>query len=167
MSAGFPCTWAFHTLGRELLSEKLSEGDLHFDAYLLVINVVTVGRSRGFFNAWNIRADRLAYLTCRCDFCHLGLGEVAVAQGFISQEGVSLWSWALIFIWTVGASGFPLSSSFPVSSGETFLQTGLLCWTASSQPLHLGVPGTLRPLLWSIYLHSRGDFYQACAVINL
>ena len=42
----------------------------------------------------------------------------------------------------------PLSSSFPVSSGEIFLQTGLLCWTASSQPLHVGVPGTLRPLLY-------------------
>lgn len=51
MSAGFPCTQAFHTFGRELLSEKLSEGDLHLDAYSLVIIVVTVGRSRGFFNA--------------------------------------------------------------------------------------------------------------------
>ena len=51
MSAGFPCTQTFHTLDRELLSEKLSEGDLHFDVYLLVIIVVTVGRSRGFFNA--------------------------------------------------------------------------------------------------------------------
>lgn len=160
MSAGFPCTQTFHILGRELLSEKLSEGDLHFDVYLLVIIVVTVGRSRGFFNAWNIRADRLAYLMCRYDFCHLGRSDVA--QGFISQEGVSLWSWALIFIWTVGAWGFP----FPLASlcllERSFSKQG---FCAGLLPHSLYMLGSLALLdLFSIYLHSLGDFYQACAV---
>ena len=164
MSAEFPCTQAFHTFGRELLSEKLSEGDLHLDAYSLVIIVVTVGRSRGFFNAWHIRADRLAYLMCRYDFCHLGLGRSGGSIGVYLTGGsisVELSAHTYLNCWSLR---IPLSSSFPVSSGETFLQTGLLCWTASSQPLHVGVPGILRPLLWSIYLHSLGDFYQACAV---
>ena len=134
------------------------------DVYSLVIIVVTVGKSRGFFNARHIRADRLAYLMYRYDFCHLGLGRSGGSIGvYLTVGSISVELSAHIYL-NFGSLRIPLFSSVPVSSGETFLQTGLLCWTASSQPLHVGVPGTLRPLLWSIYLHSLGDFYQACAV---